>query len=378
MLQIERVRNSEQKARVRFMLTDPAVLESEKGIFEYGLDDIRATSPEFMAYMEVKNGRADLELLTRIYKKFPQLNSDWLDFRNELHSTADKSIFLEIKNDESLPLYTGSMFWQYNTCFEKPMYWLNEEQFDSHLKDKEISRIIDSCCFYLPHQEGKTKEKIVLSALGLHKRKELAQFIVPERCYFRIGYRKVARDTDERTMICSVLPKNVGAQDSIYLTIPKKYIFDMESKSIYVLETPIDRIFFAQALLNSLSFDWVLRFSIAINVNKTYLMRQPMPQPTDAELAENPVYREMILNSLKLSLHYNPEGFFDLKMLYGLKDTDIPTTSKQVDMLKIRNDVLVAGIYGVTKPEMEHMLKGFNVLARKKPEYVKALLDAME
>lgn len=378
LLQIERVRNPEQKARVRFMLTDPAMLESEKGIFEYGLDDIRATSPEFMAYMEVKNGRADLELLTRIYKKFPQLNSDWLDFRNELHSTADKSIFLEIKNDESLPLYTGSMFWQYNTCFEKPMYWLNEEQFDSHLKDKEISRIIDSCCFYLPHQEGKTKEKTVLSALGLHKRKELAQFIVPERCYFRIGYRKVARDTDERTMICSVLPKNVGAQDSIYLTIPKKYIFDMESKSIYVLETPIDRIFFAQALLNSLSFDWVLRFSIAINVNKTYLMRQPMPQPTDEELAENPVYREMILNSLKLSLHYNPEGFFDLKMLYGLKDTDIPTTSKQVDMLKIRNDVLVAGIYGVTKPEMEHMLKGFNVLARKKPEYVKALLDAME
>ena len=61
-----------------------------------------------------------------------------------------------------------------------------------------------------------------------------------------------------------------------------------------------------------------------------------------------------------------------------LEDTDIPTTAKQVDMLKIRNDVLVAGIYGVTKPEMEHMLKGFNVLARKKPEYVKALLDAME
>ena len=75
-------------------------------------------------------------------------------------------------------------------------------------------------------------------------------------------------------------------------------------------------------------------------------MRQPMSQPTDVELAENPVYREMILHSLKLSLHYASEGFFDLKMLYGLKDTDIPTTSNQVDMLKIR--------------------------------YVKALLDTME
>ena len=147
---------------------------------------------------------------------------------------------------------------------------------------------------------------------------------------------------------------------------------------IYTNDLSIERMLFTQALFNSIPVDWILRFSVSIHVNKTYLMRQPMPQPTDAELAENPVYREMILNSLKLSLHYNPEGFFDLKMLYGLKDTDIPTTSKQVDMLKIRNDVLVAGIYGVTKPEMEHMLKGFNVLARKKPEYVKALLDAME
>lgn len=378
LLQIERVRNSEQKARVRFMLTDPAVLESQKGIFEYGLDDIRATSPEFMAYMEVKNGRADLELLTRFYKQFAPLSSEWIDFRTELHATNDKKIFLESYQDGYLPLYKGASIWQYNSLFAKPEYWLDEEQFDAYLRDKEISRVIESIYPALFHQSGITKEKAVIKALNLHNREDLGEFIALDREYYRLGFRGIARDTDERTMICSVLPKNVGAQNSIYLTIPKKYTFDIESKSIHILEMSIDRTFFAQALLNSLPFDWALRFSIAINVNKTYLMRQPMPQPTDTELAENPVYREMILNSLKLSLHYNPEGFFDLKILYGLEDTDIPTTAKQVDMLKIRNDVLVAGIYGVTKPEMEHMLKGFNVLARKKPEYVKALLDAME
>lgn len=212
----------------------------------------------------------------------------------------------------------------------------------------------------------------------MHKRTDLYQFIVPGRTYYRLGFRYIASDTNERTLICSLVPKDIGAQNKLIVSIPKKYIFIPNKKSIVAKEVPIERLLFIQALFNSLPVDWILRFSISITVNKTYLMRQPMPQPTDTELAENPVYREMILNSLKLSLHYNPEGFFDLKMLYGLKDTDIPTTSKQVDMLKIRNDVLVAGIYGVTKPEMEHMLKGFNVLARKKPEYVKALLDAME
>lgn len=378
LLQIERVRNPEQKARVRFMLTDPAVLESEKGIFEYGLDDIRATSPEFMAYMEVKNGRADLELLTRFYKQFAPLSSEWIDFRTELHATNDKKIFLESYQDGYLPLYKGASIWQYNSLFAKPEYWLDEEQFDAYLRDKEISRVIENIYPSLFQQNGLTKEKTVLKALNLRKREDLSQFMAFDRQYYRLGFRDIARDTDERTLICCLLPKNIGIQNTLYVSIPKYYIFEATEKMIYTNDLSIERMLFTQALFNSIPVDWILRFSVSIHVNKTYLMRQPMPQPTDAELAENPVYREMILNSLKLSLHYNPEGFFDLKMLYGLKDTDIPTTSKQVDMLKIRNDVLVAGIYGVTKPEMEHMLKGFNVLARKKPEYVKALLDAME
>ena len=378
LLQIERVRNPEQKARVRFMLTDPAVLESEKGIFEYGLDDIRATSPEFMAYMEVKNGRADLELLTRFYKQFAPLSSEWIDFRTELHATNDKKIFLESYQDGYLPLYKGASIWQYNSLFAESEYWLDEEQFDAYLQDKEISRLIEDVYPSLQSNSKITKEKTVLKALELHKRKELFQFIIPDRIYYRLGFRDIASDTNERTLICCLLPKNIGIQNTLYVSIPKYYIIEDTKKVIYTNETSIERMLFIQALFNSIPVDWILRFSVSIHVNKTYLMRQPMPQPTDAELAENPVYREMILNSLKLSLYYNPEGFFDLKMLYGLKDTDIPTTSKQVEMLKIRNDVLVAGIYGVTKPEMEHMLKGFNVLARKKPEYVKALLDAME
>lgn len=47
-------------------------------------------------------------------------------------------------------------------------------------------------------------------------------------------------------------------------------------------------------------------------------------------------------------------------------------------MLKIRNDVLAAGLYGIESADMEHMLKSFAVLRNKKPGYVAALLAAMQ
>lgn len=88
----------------------------------------------------------------------------------------------------------------------------------------------------------------------------------------------------------------------MWMGVPKTYRFDAAAKTICVEEMPRDRMLFAQPLFNTIPVDWVLRFSAAIHVTKSVLMRQPMPQPTDVELAENPVYKEMILNSLKLSL----------------------------------------------------------------------------
>lgn len=107
-------------------------------------------------------------------------------------------------------------------------------------------------------------------------------------------------------------------------------------------------------------------------------MRVPMPQPTDEELRGNPVYMEMTRNSLLLSCHYNREKFIPLLADCGLTEADIPATAKQTDMLKIRNDVLAAGLYGIDYAAMEHMLKSFAVLRNKKPGYVAALLAAMQ
>lgn len=375
LLQIENKAPQNRPMFTRFMQTDPAVLKTDAGVFAYTMQDLLATSPKHFAFMEVAYGRADLDLLTRCYQKFPPLNPEWMDFRRELDATNDKCIFHEQYKAGFLPLYKGASIWQYNSLFTEPEYWLDQAEFDAYLLNKEISRLVEDVYPALNPEKSVAKEKTVLKAVGLQQRKELGQFVVPDRCFFRLGFRDIARDTDERTLICSLLPQNIGAQNKLIISIPKYYFFDEPSRNIACKKIPIFRLLFIQSLFNSLLVDWVLRFSISITVNKTYLMRQPMPQPTDEELETNPIYREMVYNSLKLSLHYNKEGFQELQKQFCVQDADIPKTDKQVDALKIRNDILVAKLYGISGAEMGHILQSFPVLKNKKPGYVASLLE---
>ncbi len=375
LLQVERTKDVGQAATMRFMLTDPAALATEEGCFPYSLDDLRVTSPDHMAFMEVAGGRKDLDILRRLYSLFKPLDPQWLDFRNELHATNDKAIFIETDRPEGLlPLYKGAMIWQYDSCYAQPEYWLDPKVFDEYLHETEISRLVKDVYPSIAKPQGKTQVESVLMALGLKSKEELGRFVRPDRDYYRLGFRDIARDTDERTLIASLLPKNIGAQNKVWVSIPKNYV--LGRKKIILESIPNQRILFSQAVFNAVTVDWVLRFMIAITVNKTYLMRLPLPQPTDEELETNQAYRELVFNSLRLSLHFNPEGFAELKEEFGLKDKDIPHTAKQVDMLKIRNDCLVATLYQVTPDELTHMLASFKVLNSKHPEYVQALLAA--
>lgn len=375
LLQIERTRDPGQKALTRFMLTDPSVLETDTGCFKYGLDDLRATSPEHLAYMEVAGGRKDLDLLIRLYALHPRLSPDWLDFRIETNATTDKGIFIETDKPQGLlPLYKGAMIWQYDSRYAKPEYWLDPDRFDAHLQKREIVRLIREVFPTLATPDAASHADAVLKTLGLTDRKALARYVCPDRRFFRLAFRDIARDTDERTLVAALAPKDIGAQHTLWLSIPKRYRL-AGKKKIALDVAPTERLLFAQALFNSIVVDWILRCSSAIHVTKSYLMRLPLPQPDDAELAKNPVYKELVANSLKLSLHFNPEGFAELKTDFKLEDADIPRTAKQVDMLRIRNDCLVAKLYRIEPDELAHMLASFKVLNSKRPEYGKALLS---
>lgn len=369
-------------ASARFMLTSPGQLQDTGANFPYTMTDIRETSPRWLALMEVRS-RRELDLMVKIHNSgFACLSPAYVDFRNELHATADRKIFHERYAEGMLPLYSGACIWQYDSQYwqrageeNKNEYWLKTAEFDAHLLKKERGRLIDGIYVQLNYSGKKTKRKVVLDALKLKKESELDQFIKPDRLFPRLAFRAIASDTNERTMIAAVIPAEVGAQNSLWVSIPKRYALCEGSVTVEIM--PLEQLFFIQALFNSLIFDWVLRCSVAINVNKTYIWRVPMPQPDAAAIRSDEIFMRLTRNSLRLSCYYNEAAFAPLWGQFGLSVQDAVNTAKMASMVRRENDLLVARLYGLNKADMEVMLQGFAVMNGNYPGYGAALLEEM-
>lgn len=331
-----------------FYVLDPSELDKPERHVPYSLATVKTLSPEHWALMELRDG-SDLPILKKCYAAFPALSESWLNFRRELHMTDDKDLFVEQAAAGLLPLYEGKMIWQYSHVFDMPQYWLNVEAFDERLHSKELHRMAQDL--------GVPKTEVVQHANAVRYDRE----------FIRMGFRTVARDTDERTLIFSLLPKNSGSGHSMFLNTPKTYALNAEGHVIVQAVSPL-RLLFALAWFNSVPMDWLARQMIQINVSQTYLYRLPMPQPTDEEIRSTPAYAQLAKNALLLTLAApSPQvwnDFCELAPLFNVQKKDVPMTAKAQDVLRAENDQLVAKAYGITPSELAHMLASF------KPESV--------
>ncbi|MGZ8257006.1 MAG: hypothetical protein ACXW1C_04000, partial [Gallionella sp.] len=336
-----------------FYVLDAAELHDPARHIAYPLATLKALSPQQWALMELRDG-ADLPILEKCYMAFSALSLDYLYLRRELDMTDDKDLFVEEYAPNLLPLFEGKMIWQYSHVFDTPQYWLDAADFDARMKSKELYRMAQD--------------------LGINKaeagKHEAA--IRYDREFVRLGVRRVASDTNERTLIFALLPKNCGAGHSMFCSTPKTYVLGENGKVSTELTSPL-RLLFAMAWLNSLPLDWLARFMIQINVSQTYLYRLPMPQPTDAEIRSNPIYAKLAKHALLLSLAADWDSFAELAPLFNVEQKDLPKTDKACDKLRAENDKLVATLYGITPAEFAHLLKSFKVLANKRPEYLALL-----
>ena len=187
-----------------FYVLDAAELNDPARHVPYPVETLKALSPEHWALMELCSG-ADLALLKKCYATFPALSENWLDFRRELHMTGDKDLFIEQEAPGLVPLYEGKMIWQYNHVFEAAQYWLDATKFDKRLRSKELHRMAQDL--------GEPKARVV----------EHAAAIRYDREFVRLGFRTVARDTNERTLIFSLLPTHCGSGHSMFVPTPEYY-----------------------------------------------------------------------------------------------------------------------------------------------------------
>ncbi|WP_343292855.1 DNA methyltransferase [Vandammella animalimorsus] len=339
-----------------FYLLDAAELDAPARHVPYPLATLKTLSPHQWALMELRHA-ADLPILQRCYAAFKPLSADWLDFRNELHMTNDKDLFLEKPAKKLLPLYEGKMIWQFSHRLDGAQYWLDTADFDERLRSKELHRMAQD--------------------LGIKKAEaeKHASAIRFDREYVRLAFRDIARDTDERTLIFALLPTACGVGNTINISVPKRYA--SQGGSVVVQPVSALRLLFALAWFNSLVVDWLARFMIQIHANKTYLYRLPMPQPADEDILASADYRTLARNALLLTLRADWDDFaHDLAGAMRALDVTaagVPATAKAADQLRADNDRIVARLYGLGDAELAHMLGSFAVMAKKRPEYLALL-----
>ena len=246
------------------------------------------------------------------------------------------------------------MIWQCNHRFGLPQYWLDPVAFDERMRSKELHRMAQDL--------GVPKSEVEKHAYAVRF----------DRNYLRLAFRTIARDTDERTLIFTLLPPGCGTGHSVFATTPKHYVLDDDGK---IQAQPVSalRLLFALAWFNSLPADWLARFMVQINVSQTYLYRLPMPQPSDEEILQNPDYKALARNALLLTLSAHWDDFAtslapQMKAL-GVSKKDLPTVSKAQDKLRVDIDQRVARLYGLGHDELIHLLRSFKVMAAKSAEY---------
>ncbi len=357
-----------------FYKTNPEDLWNKNEYINYSLEYINKIAPHHKNLFEIRS-KLDLEIIAKAYAKFQPLNAEYFDFRRELDMTNDKSIFHEIDKNGFVPLFEGKTIHQFNPNFSKGKYFLNPVEFDKHILSKEIGRLVADIFPQLPNEfENWGKERAVIKFIydidikNLKKEErektidKLKEFVKFDREFFRIGFRAIARDTDERTIISTILPKSIGCGNSIYSEIPKIYI--LNNQKVETLENSISKKLFLLAMFNSITFDFLARLIVQINVNKTYFTRLPIPQPTENEFAENKIYKKIIENTKRLLTYHND---------YGFENIEKPKNQKAYDMLRIENDIFIAKLYEIKSDELEHILTTFKVLNKNSPEFIETL-----
>jgi len=298
-----------------FMRHDVAELERfpQEGAIPIAVDLVRRLSPDSLSVMEFKTP-LDVQIAEKMLQ-FPLLGGElpgkWnLRLTQEFNMTSDAHLFKTEPAKGRLPLYEGKMIWQFDHRLAPPRYWVDEKQGRQALLGREVD----------------TGQPLDYQA-------------------YRLGIRAVASNTNERSLISSVVPCDTFCGNSL-----------LAAGKVGFRET---ELLFATAILNSFVVDAMLRNKVTTNINMFYIYQLPVPRLTAADGAFWPI----VERAARL-ICTTPE-FDDLAKEVGLKShRDGATDPVARAKLRAELDGLIAHLYGLTEQEFAYILTTFPLVAQ--------------
>ncbi|MEZ2226327.1 MAG: DNA methyltransferase [Microcoleus sp.] len=293
-------------------------LNNQDECIEISVNLIRRLSPDSLSVMEFKN-EGDIRIAEKMLQ-FPllgeQIEGKWnLRLTREFDMTNDSHLFKQEPGKGRLPLYEGKMIHQFTHLYAEPRYWVDEV-------------------------EGR---KALLGRNGVDNGQQLDY-----QCY-RLGLRAIARNTDSRTIIVSVIPQKVVCGNSMLVSSGMDKISNNET-------------ILCQAILNSLALDFYTRQMVSANINMFYIYQLPVPRLTTGDK----YFWDIVQRAAKL-ICTAPE-FDELAQEVGLNShREGVTDETERAQLRAELDGIIAHLYGLTEAEFAYILTTFPIV----PETVK-------
>ncbi|MEH2315056.1 MAG: DNA methyltransferase [Nostoc sp.] len=308
---------------------------------QINIDMVRQLSPDSLSVMEFKN-KVDIHIAEKMLK-FPllgeKIEGKWnLRLTREFDMTNDSHLYFKEQKPEMLSLYEGKVFHQFTHKWSEPKYWLNETEAAEQLlspRHKYIDRISKEFFSRLPGS---------------------VQVALDYKSY-RLAFRDVAASTNERSMIMTILPKNVFCPHTV--SLEQVYDVRVEDGKInpnYQLISNAEK-FYICTIMNSFIIDAYLRRSITNHLSFFFVYATPVPRLTKNDRNFN----DIVQRAAKL-ICTTPE-FDELAQEVGLGSHQQGVTD-ETERAKLRAELdgMVAHLYGLTEDEFSYILTTFPIV----------------
>ena len=347
-----------------FFLHDTETIKDPERCFPLAPDDFAKVNPN-TGTAPVFRSRRDAEITREIYERHPVLvdrsgggeSKVWpVRYRTMFHMTNDSHLFRTAarldaegfypvegnrwKRGEEvyLPLYQGRMIGHFDHRTNSVR--VNPESTHNPYLSQEVTETQHADPNFLPQTQYWVPDGSVEAKLG-------------EGYGYVLAFRDIARSTDTRTMIASIIPR-VGAGNKVPLLLP------------YDSTPDIDTVACLLANLNSLPFDYVVRQKIQGTAMNWYIVEQlPVISPDDYDRQFGDKTAREIVREHVLELTYTAHDMEPFARDLGYEGQPFVWNEDDRRHLRARLDALYFHLYGLSREDAGYVMDTFPIVRRE-------------
>ncbi|EKE96446.1 Eco57I restriction-modification methylase domain-containing protein, partial [Tolypothrix sp. PCC 7601] len=317
-----------KQAVFSFFATRIGDLTDERRSFTLEPYEISLFNPETSTMLAFRSSY-DKKLTVNIYKRISYF-SEWHCemLQGIFHSSNDNSLFVSeiVDNDEYVELYEPRMFHQFDHRYS--LYNFSNKEFNEVTDQEHINT------------NFKTNPRYKV------KQNELMRRLSKDKDNWILAYRRIARSTDERTMIASIVPTHCINENGVILINSYK-----AQQWLLLLSN-----------LNSLVLDYILRQRDCFSINNSDIRQLPILLPKYYTQEDIEFITPRVLELVYTAWDMQP---FAKDM--GYDGEPFTWNPNRRALLRAELDAYYAKLYGLTRDELRYILDPADVYGEDFP-----------